>query len=75
MLGMPGLTDVYFDNVGGEQLEAAIGSLNLFGRAALCGSISGYNATEPRPGPANLSLIVGKIAGHRPCGAAGPFVR
>jgi NADPH-dependent curcumin reductase CurA len=52
--------DVYFDNVGGEHLEAAIGSLNQYGRAALCGAISGYNATEPRPGPANLGLMVGK---------------
>jgi NADPH-dependent curcumin reductase len=56
----PGGIDVYFDNVGGEHLEAAIGSLNQYGRAALCGAISGYNATEPRPGPANLGLMVGK---------------
>lgn len=52
--------DVYFDNVGGEQLEAAIARLNLFGRVALCGAISVYNATEPPPGPRNLSLAVGK---------------
>jgi NADPH-dependent curcumin reductase CurA len=50
--------DVYFDNVGGEHLEAAIGSLNVFGRAALCGAISVYNATERRPGPSNLHLAV-----------------
>lgn len=43
--------DVYFDNVGGEHLEAALGSLHVHGRAALCGSISSYNATEPPPGP------------------------
>ena len=49
--------DVYFDNVGGEQLEAAIGALNRGGRIALCGSISGYNATEPPPGPRNLALL------------------
>jgi hypothetical protein len=52
--------DVYFDNVGGEQLEAAISALNPFGRVALCGAISVYNATEPPPGPRNLALAVGK---------------
>jgi NADPH-dependent curcumin reductase CurA len=51
--------DVYFDNVGGEHLEAAIFSLNTFGRAALCGAISGYNATELQPGPRNMHLCVG----------------
>ena len=54
--------DVYFDNVGGPQLEAAIGALNRGGRIALCGSVSQYNATEPAPGPRNLSLLVGKRA-------------
>jgi NADPH-dependent curcumin reductase CurA len=43
--------DVYFDNVGGDHLEAALGALHVHGRAALCGSISSYNATEPPPGP------------------------
>jgi len=52
--------DVFFDNVGGEHLEAAIGAFNTFGRAALCGSISGYNATSAPPGPRNLGLVVGK---------------
>ena len=56
----PDGVDVYFDNVGGPQLEAAIGALNRGGRIALCGSVSQYNATEPRPGPRNLSLLVGK---------------
>ena len=46
--------DVYFDNVGGEHLEAAIGSLRLGGRIAICGAISVYNDTEPAPGPRNL---------------------
>jgi NADPH-dependent curcumin reductase CurA len=50
--------DVYFDNVGAEHLEAAIGAMRLHGRIAMCGSIAGYN--EPQPGPRNLSLIVGK---------------
>jgi NADPH-dependent curcumin reductase CurA len=52
--------DVFYDNVGGEHLEAAIGAFRVHGRAALCGSISGYNAVEPPPGPRNLSLMVGK---------------
>jgi NADPH-dependent curcumin reductase CurA len=52
--------DVYFDNVGGETLEAAIGALNRYGRIVACGSIAGYNATEPRPGPRNLFLVVTK---------------
>jgi len=43
--------DVYFDNVGGEHLDAALGALHVHGRAALCGAISAYNATEPPPGP------------------------
>ena len=52
--------DVYFDNVGGDHLEAAIFSFNLFGRAAVCGAISAYNSTEPPAAPRNLSLIIGK---------------
>jgi NADPH-dependent curcumin reductase CurA len=52
--------DVYFDNVGGEHLEAAIGTLNMHGRVALCGSISGYNASERPAGPRNLGLAVGR---------------
>ncbi len=54
----PDGVDVYFDNVGGDHLEAAIGALRLHGRAAICGSISGYNAVHPPPGPRNLSLLV-----------------
>jgi NADPH-dependent curcumin reductase CurA len=55
----PGGIDVFFDNVGGEQLEAAIGALRLHGRIALCGAISGYNATEPQPGPRNMFRLIG----------------
>ncbi|NUO90245.1 MAG: NADP-dependent oxidoreductase [Dermatophilaceae bacterium] len=50
--------DVYFDNVGGEHLEAAIGSLRLGGRIAICGAISVYNDTEPAPGPRNLPRLI-----------------
>ncbi len=52
--------DVYFDNVGGDHLEAAIGSLRRGGRVALCGAISQYNATEPPAGPRNLAQAIGK---------------
>ena len=48
--------DVYFDNVGGDHLDAAIGSMNLHGRIAICGAISTYNATSPPPGPRNFSM-------------------
>jgi NADPH-dependent curcumin reductase CurA len=52
--------DVYFDNVGGDHLEAAINALRKNGRVAACGSISGYNEKELPPGPRNLHVIVGK---------------
>ena len=52
--------DVYFDNVGGDTLEAAMAHLNTHGRAAICGMISIYNATEPPPGPRNMGDIVTK---------------
>jgi NADPH-dependent curcumin reductase CurA len=51
--------DVYFDNVGGEQLEASISALRQNGRVALCGAISQYNETAPT-GPRNLALAIGK---------------
>jgi NADPH-dependent curcumin reductase CurA len=52
--------DVYFENVGGEHLEAAIACANPFARFALCGMISQYNATTPPVGPRNIILAVGK---------------
>jgi len=52
--------DVYFDNVGGESLEAALAVLRLHGRIISCGSISGYNAERPIPGPANLFNVTTK---------------
>jgi NADPH-dependent curcumin reductase CurA len=52
--------DVYFDNVAGAHLEAALGHMRMHGRIAMCGSISGYNDDQPRPGPNNLSLTVGR---------------
>ena len=56
----PGGIDVYFDNVGGEHLEAAISVLTQHGRVALCGAISVYNATEAPTGPRNIALAIGK---------------
>jgi len=52
--------DVYFDNVGGDHLEAAIGAMRLHGRITVCGMISVYNATEPTPAPRNLAMVIGK---------------
>jgi NADPH-dependent curcumin reductase CurA len=52
--------DVYFENVGGAHLEAALNSANPFARFAMCGMISMYNDATPPPGPRNLFLTVGK---------------
>lgn len=52
--------DVYFENVGGDHLQAALNSMNPYGRIAACGMIASYNNAEPAPGPNNLMLIVGK---------------
>lgn len=52
--------DVYFDNVGGEVSDAVLRNINFFGRVALCGSISQYNATTPPIGPRLLGTFVGK---------------
>jgi NADPH-dependent curcumin reductase CurA len=52
--------DVYFDNVGGDQLEAALGALRPFGRVIACGAISRYNDTAPSPGPRNFAFVVSK---------------
>jgi NADPH-dependent curcumin reductase CurA len=52
--------DVYFDNVGGDMLEAALASFRVHGRMIACGSISMYNDETPRPGPANLHNIITK---------------
>ena len=52
--------DVYFDNVGGAHLEAAIANMRRHGRIVACGMISTYNATEPPPGPRNMMRVVGE---------------
>ncbi|WBB75348.1 NADP-dependent oxidoreductase [Micromonospora sp. WMMD1128] len=56
----PDGVDVYFDNVGSDHLEAAIGAMNLHGRAAICGMIAQYNSAEPPAAPRNLALVIGK---------------
>jgi hypothetical protein len=56
----PGGIDIYFENVGGAHLEAALEHMNMFGRIVLCGMISQYNVTEPPRGPSNLRSAVRK---------------
>ncbi len=54
----PDGVDIYFDNVGGEILDAVLKRLRLKARVVLCGGISQYNAGGETRGPANyLSLI------------------
>ncbi len=52
--------DMYFENVGGEHLEAALQLMNNYGRLVMCGSISDYNVTKPPAGPRNLGYSVTK---------------
>jgi NADPH-dependent curcumin reductase CurA len=80
-LAAHGPVDVYFDNVGGDHLEAAISAMADFGRIACCGMIAGYNAETPTPGPRNLMMLISKrltlrgfiVSDHRD--AAGDFYR
>ncbi|EHJ62388.1 hypothetical protein NSU_0519 [Novosphingobium pentaromativorans US6-1] len=54
--------DVFYDNVGGEILQAAIENMAVFGRIVLCGQIASYNDDGPVPGPTNMMrLIYGNI--------------
>ncbi len=50
--------DVYFENVGGACLEAALNNLKVGARIAVCGLISRYNDETPDPGPSNLSMLL-----------------
>jgi hypothetical protein len=55
----PGGIDVYFDNVGGEILDAALARLAFKGRVVLCGAIADYYRSELAPGPRNyLNLLL-----------------
>jgi NADPH-dependent curcumin reductase CurA len=54
--------DVNFENVGGQIMEAVMGRLNLRARMVLCGLISGYNETEPPPGPRTFgNLLIKRV--------------
>jgi NADPH-dependent curcumin reductase CurA len=54
--------DVFWDNVGGEILEAALSNLAMGARIVICGAISSYNASEPPPGPRNYMNILARRA-------------
>ncbi len=54
----PDGVDVFFDNVGGDILEAALGNLALRSRVVMCGAISQYNDETPSPGPNNLTNLI-----------------
>ena len=58
-IGAEGI-DLYFDNVGGDHLHAAIAVAKPFARMAICGMISQYNAAGQVTPPRNLTLIMGK---------------
>ncbi len=55
----PGGIDIFFDNVGGEVLDAVLARINFHARVVICGAISHYNSTTPIEGPANyLNLLI-----------------
>ena len=54
----PNGIDVNFENVGGDIMDTVLAQMNLNGRVAICGLISGYNATEVPPGPKNFRAIL-----------------
>jgi hypothetical protein len=55
---MPDGIDVYFENVGGEHLNAALANMRPSGRIAACGMIAQYNDTAPPPGPPNIVMVI-----------------
>jgi len=70
--------DVYFDNVGGDHLEAALGAMRPQGRIALCGAIAEYDDAHPQRGPRNLFQAVIKdlsLRGRRPGSHVGQLDR
>jgi NADPH-dependent curcumin reductase CurA len=52
--------DVYYENVGGRHLVAALEHMNTYGRLVMCGMIDQYNATGPSAGPSNLGYVISK---------------
>lgn len=57
----PGGIDVYFENVGGEILDAVLRRVNPFARIPLCGLVSQYNATDPYGVKNFASLLVNRV--------------
>ena len=55
---LPEGIDVYFENVGGAHLDAALANMRMHGRIAVCGMIEQYNATSLPPGPANFINVL-----------------
>lgn len=59
----PAGIDIYFDNVGGATLDAALAALRQRARVVLCGAVSQYNSTAPVAGPVNyLSLLINRAS-------------
>ncbi|HLS98110.1 MAG TPA: zinc-binding dehydrogenase, partial [Porticoccaceae bacterium] len=58
----PERVDIFFDNVGGKILDAALLNIDDFARVVFCGAISTYNAAEPQPGPYNYWQILARSA-------------
>ncbi len=58
----PGGVDVYFDNVGGEILDAVLANINQGARIVMCGYITVYNNEKPAPGPGNIPILIMKRA-------------
>lgn len=54
--------DVYFDNVGGETLNAVLGQIRDHARIVMCGAISNYDGNELQPGPANIINVISRRA-------------
>ena len=52
--------DVYFENVGGVHLEAALEHMRPYGRIVMCGMISMYNDVKPLPGPSRLPYVISR---------------
>jgi NADPH-dependent curcumin reductase CurA len=54
----PGGIDIFFDNVGGDMLQAAVDNMARHGRVVLCGQVSGYNDARPIEGPRNMMRVI-----------------